>query len=191
MNNRDQWFREADAVSRKYVMRTLSPKWRGRPKDDIEDAFQEALIRLHAHLQKGGRFEGPKPLRSWMYRTTNNVLQDGFRKEGKLGIMVSLEDRTRQAHQLSDDGMLEPFGEFEEKILMERRWDWLMAQFATAAPKHGALILGFHIEGRSMDELATLLGFCDRNSAKVAKRKFLSKLEERAKVSGLFLDKAA
>jgi RNA polymerase sigma factor (sigma-70 family) len=191
MNDRDQWFRQADAICRSYIMRTLTRKWKNRPQDDVEDAYQEALISLARSQAKGARFAGPKPLRSWMYKATCNILRSMHRSDRIGNMSNSMDAQPWLEGQDEEATQWDMFGEHEEKVLFERRSNWLTEQLALLSAKQGGMITGFHLEGKCMDELAVLHGYSDRNSAKVAKRKALALLEELARESGLYMDKAA
>jgi RNA polymerase sigma-70 factor (ECF subfamily) len=54
-------------------------------RDEAQDAAQEVFLRLHRSLHK---FDGERPLRPWLYRTTVNICHDIRRKSRRL---VSLE----------------------------------------------------------------------------------------------------
>jgi RNA polymerase sigma-70 factor (ECF subfamily) len=53
-------------------------RWQGSTAEEADDAIQEAFLRLHAHLQRGGSREN---LRAWVFRVAGNLMRDE-RKSG-------------------------------------------------------------------------------------------------------------
>jgi RNA polymerase sigma-70 factor (ECF subfamily) len=123
---------------------------------DAEDAVQEALLKAYRNLH---RFEERSQVGSWLYRITANCAVD---------VLRARQRRQQRLDRMDEEAAPEvPAGDpGPDRVAMgddvRRRVDVALARMS---PLERAAFVLRHFEGRSLDEIARVLGL-DANAAK-------------------------
>jgi len=135
-------------------------------RDQISDAYSEAILILYANVKSGKLTELKASLETYLFAIGRNVLRNESRKAGRfLPLDVDLADNESQVTEKQSA---------EDKIVR------------TCLDKMGARgqkILSLLIfEGKSIAEVAQLMDFSNTRSASTAKYKYLTQLKKMCEV---------
>lgn len=117
------------------------------PATDLDDLAQDVFLQVHRSLKK---FRGDSRFTTWLHRIVINVAVSHLRKKTraqKLAERLAADLDREDANQTPHDSSLGKE--------MARR---LYAILETVSPKRRAAFVLYHIEGRSLEELARLMG---------------------------------
>ena len=112
-------------------------------RDEARDAAQEVFLRLHRSLD---RFDGERPLKPWLYRTTVNICHDFRRKRRRV---VSLEAASN-ARSLGPS----PYAQ----LATLERWRLVERALETIPERERDAIVLRDLEGLETAEVAGILG---------------------------------
>ena len=112
-------------------------------RDEARDAAQEVFLRLHQSLD---RFDGERPLKPWLYRTTVNICHDFRRKRRRV---VSLEAASN-ASSLGPS----PYAQ----LATQERWSLVERALETIPERERDAIVLRDLEGLETAEVAAILG---------------------------------
>ncbi|MCC6484460.1 MAG: sigma-70 family RNA polymerase sigma factor [Armatimonadetes bacterium] len=126
--------------------------------EDAEDVRQEVFLKAHRSL-KG--FKGEARFSTWLYRIATNVCLDEIRRRKPA---ASIE-------QMGEDGSWEPVkdsseGHPEQELGRKLSQEAVQAALSKVAPHYRVLIVLRHLEDRSYEEIAAIVG-CSVNSLNV------------------------
>lgn len=115
-----------------------------KDKEEIEDLFQEILVRLWKGF---GSFKGKSDIKTWIYRISLNCCLDHKRKN------------SRRLETVPLDMSIDPFEGTDDKALQTRQ---LYDRINKLGLMDRALIL-LWLEGLSYDEMAAIAGISVKN----------------------------
>lgn len=115
-----------------------------KDKEDIEDLFQEILVRLWKGF---GSFKGKSDIKTWIYRISLNCCLDHKRKN------------SRRLETVPLDMSIDPFEGTDDKALQTRQ---LYNRINKLGLMDRALIL-LWLEGLSYEEMAAIAGISVKN----------------------------
>lgn len=109
-----------------------------------EDLAAEVFVRM---VEKIGRYRHRgKPLLAWLYTIARNLLADHYRRDGRIQCLPLDEGLVA--------GMGDPIAETDRKLTIEA----LTRSLCCLTEPQRQVIIGRFIEGRSVGEMATILG---------------------------------
>jgi RNA polymerase sigma-70 factor (ECF subfamily) len=124
-----------------------------RDADQACDVVAEAFVRVCKSL---GRFEGKSAFSTWLHRVVTNCFLD-LRKRASsrpsLSLDSILQDGAREIEQQISDSSLAP----HEMAARHERENRLAKAIDTLPEHHRAIIVMFHVESLSYEEIADLL----------------------------------
>jgi RNA polymerase sigma-70 factor (ECF subfamily) len=112
-------------------------------REEARDAAQEVFLRLHRSLN---RFDGERPLKPWLYRTTVNICHDFQRKRRRV---VSLEVASDAAA---------PGPSAYAELATRERWKLVEVALQTIPERERDAIVLRDLEGLDTAEVADILG---------------------------------
>lgn len=131
--------------------------------DSISDVMQDVYIRLHTHFEEVICSE--KPL-SWLFKVTENVCQDEFRRLRREGSVCKNFFRYSVKHV--------------EKFRKELETEYQLNAFLDSlSPRLGTLVELHYLKGFSIGELSEISGTCRSTVAKHLVQS-LSKMRKKA-----------
>jgi RNA polymerase sigma-70 factor (ECF subfamily) len=146
-------------------------------KDDADDLFQSTLVRAWMHWHK---YESDTKCGAWLYAIMRNLHINNCRKEAKS------PEHFSNNYEITEDGssML-----FEEPIIappsLENPFsDEVMMAFSKLKIQHQTMVILYHFEGYSYEEISDFLGIplgTVRSNLHRARRAFKPLIAEYAK----------
>ncbi len=121
-------------------------------KADFEDLYQEMLIQL---WQSFSRFQKQSKLSTYIYRVVLNTALTHQRKAKRQVQAIPLED---QAFRLPDTSV-----QFAAKAHEKEKKIDLLYQCINALKKEDRAIILLHLEGKSYEEMAEIMGLSTSN----------------------------
>lgn len=143
-----------DKLVEKYEKRVFNFAYRMAGNyDDANDVAQEAFIRVFNAI---GSFRGDANFSTWLYRIVTNVYLDE-RKRAKSHMHTPLDDyieleENAVARQVEDTGPGP-----EELAEQKERHDLLQAAIQTLPDYQRVMVLLYHVEARSYEEIAEIM----------------------------------
>ena len=110
---------------------------------DADDLLQETLLRIASGLET---FKGQADVRNWAYRIATNVAIDYLRKN-KLAVYQSIESDVPE-EDIGDD----------ERLILDEMNACVRDVIDTLAPDYRAVIILFNLHGKSVQEIADIIG---------------------------------
>ncbi len=123
--------------------------------ENAEDLLQETLLRAS---QSYSSLKDPASAKAWMFRIATNVAMDHFRSR-KLDLR-SDDDETERIPDSSNQGV-------EESLIIEEMNDCIGRVIGTLPYSYRAVMMLFHFQGLSIDEVASA---CDLSPSAVKVR---------------------
>ncbi|MCS6923981.1 MAG: sigma-70 family RNA polymerase sigma factor [Fimbriimonadales bacterium] len=144
-----------DLLVRRYEQRVYQLAYRlTNNPDDAADVAAEAFLRMYNSLK---RFRGDAQLSTWLYRVVSNVFFD-FRKRESRHQHIPLEMPSEDG----DDAMELPIEDDRIDImghaLREEQKRVLMEAIQQLPEYQRVMVILFHVEERSYEEIAQILG---------------------------------
>ncbi len=131
-------------------------------KDQISDAYSEAILILYANVQSGKLVELKSSLEAYVFAIGRNVLKNESRKASRytpLEVEVVAEENVVSEKQMAED-----------KIVRD-----CLEKMSDRAQQLLRLLI---FEEKSITEVAKLMGFSNTRSASTAKHKYMVKLKK-------------
>ena len=185
---------EFDKSNRSAVMNLLTHQY-SIPEYDADDILQDAWVLLLDKLMVGELPDVPNKLLAYMYRVCSLKAHEYLRKrEYSQKWEASLDDDSLTAEKRASIEMeVQSWADFiEEYDRAEHRKIAAMYDAVDKLnPRQKALLMGFHIDNKSMRELADQLGYNSEDVAKNTKKRIIASLrtgiqqQERANGNGL------
>ncbi len=170
-----------DALVRKHQDRAYTYAYRlTRNSETAADVVAEGFLRIHNALPN---FKGQSSFRTWLYRILTNCFLDLRKREkarphGSLDTMMDTSEG-EMAQQIPDTGLTP-----EEEAQRSARGDALQNALATMPDYQRAMIVMYHSEDMSYEEMAAALDLpvgtvkSRLNRARLSLRDLLLKHEE-------------
>ncbi len=142
----------------------------GGKEEDAEDIFQSGLLALLKYCDRKN-FVLSKPLGALLYGICSRMLWRRLEKRKRLNI---------QSQDFSQYVDLKKTLELqEEELRRAEQWQLIDKHLHRLPEKERQVLKLFYQEGKSLQEIADIVGFASANSAKVQKFKYLQHLIER------------
>ncbi|OJJ21625.1 hypothetical protein BKI52_14025 [marine bacterium AO1-C] len=130
-------------------------------KDQISDAYSEAILILYANVKSGKLVELKASLEAYLFAIGRNLLRNESRKTSRFSpLEIDLADDENQVTEKQIT---------EDKIVRD-----CLKKMGPRAQKVLSLLI---FEGKSIAEVAQLMDFSNTRSASTAKHKYLTKLK--------------
>ncbi|MDR1403553.1 MAG: RNA polymerase sigma factor [Tannerellaceae bacterium] len=123
-----------------------------RNKEDAEELAQDVFLKAFKHLD---RFKGESSFSTWIYRIAYNTAISYTRK--KKHEWLAIEESA--IVNVSEEAVADALGETDSSGQMEI----LDKALARLSPDERAIILFFYMEGKSIDEIASITAFSVSN----------------------------
>lgn len=143
-----------DALVRRYEKQIFNTAYRlaGSP-DDAADIAQEAFVRAWNNLRS---FRGDASFSTWIHRIVTNVFLDE-RKRARARPQRSLEEtidlEANSVRRQFEDTGPSP----QERAETRERWELLEQAIATLPPPQRVMVVLYHTQGRSYEEIADIM----------------------------------
>lgn len=154
------WYRMVDAFCRVYFTRLIGSRWPGLSAEDIEDLYSEARLVLFGRHPEGGSQDDISWTRNFLCTTGLRIQGSNYTrsKRGPAMFPISKAD----VRSFADTGNAESLASERRMVLFEEAMSIL-------SDKEQKMVCGYHLERKSMEELAGDVGYCSAGSAKKAK----------------------
>lgn len=119
---------------------------------DFEDLYQEMLIQL---WKSYSRFRGQAKLSTYIYRVALNTALTHQRKQRKQSQLLSLNEGSRQIVDNSHSELI--------KVQQKEQQTQLLYSCIYALKKEDRALILLHLEGKSYDEMAEIMGITITN----------------------------
>lgn len=145
--------------------------------ETAEGIWQEAWLVLWTKLSLGEMTELPDNLQAWMASTCRFKALEQLRKTEQDRRAVCLDDGQDEDHSpLARE--IWSWGDFDESQQLTKlhRLELVDRALDSLPPRQKALVVGFYVEGKSMRQLATELGYKSETVAKSTKLRVMQQL---------------
>lgn len=118
--------------------------------EDAAEVASETFVRMYRSLKN---FRGEASLSTWLYRIVNNAFFD-WRKRTPSRPTTSLEIYLEEEATHLERPLVNPTVDLEEHVLQQERWRVLEEAIAKLPDYQRIMIVMFHLEDRSYEEIA-------------------------------------
>lgn len=171
-----------DKKNRSAVMNFLTQRY-SIPEADAEDILQDAWVVLLDKLAVGELPDVPEKLLAYIKRVCSLKAHEYLRKRNSGQAMeTSLDDGSLTTESRSSMEMeVQSWADFTDECerAEHRRYEAMCQALETLSPRQKALLLGYHLDHRSMKDLALQLGYSNEVVARNTKRRILAGLRSR------------
>lgn len=130
-------------------------------REDAEDVFQEALVKVFTSLRQ---LENPDALRTWLWRVVANECRMSRRGPRDPSRSVRLDDlggrEDGAGYDPPDDGASSP----EQEVIDRETWSRVEQAVRNLPPHYRIIVLLRDFEGLSTEEVADVLGITTSNA---------------------------
>lgn len=141
-------------------------------EDEAKDIFQESVLILYDKLREQADFSLDCRLATYLYAVSRRVWLKSLREKGRFAPRELLDDGGQADMNVSLDRDL------ELHLEKEAQFDKMEACLAQLGDPCRAVLSGFYMEGKSMQEICDDLGYTNTDSAKNQKYKCLQRLKK-------------
>lgn len=174
-----------DRKGRSAVINFLTSRY-GISHYDADDILQEAWLLLLNKLQQGELDHLPQNLQAYLTTICNYKAHEWLRREEKEVRNPSFDDSSLSQEELSryisEAQSWSDFVEESEQLKTEHL-DAMYRELSNLNDKQRSLIEGFYLEGNSMTELASKLGYSNSDVAKQTKARIMRELQHTLKAA--------
>ena len=144
-----------DVLVRRYERQVYSTAYRlTNSYDDASDIAQEALVRAWNNLKS---FRGDASFSTWLYRIVTNIFLDE-RKRQRARPQRSLEEALELEENTVVRQFEDPAPSPQDRVEEAERWQLLQAAISTLPPPQRVMVVLYHTENRSYEEIAAIMG---------------------------------
>ena len=164
IDQRNRWFARLQRESRPRVKKAIRNRWKKLDRESVDQLYCDAFHKAFLRLEQGRSFDSLEGSIRWMVYTAN-LLQRSAHRQAKRNAKRRCAHSTLTDHQhylsiVADDSAPDP--------AFEARLRAIEDAVVLLKPRQRAIFIAFHIDGRSMEEIAHLEGYANANSAKKA-----------------------